>query len=116
MKALALGLAVLVGSVCHAQTQRPSSTQAERPSCLIVKHASTAHQFFVSGANWQYVAGDFPKGMKWKSNVRDRDIRKIKEMGGRVVVIRPEYSADDLAQARKECAADTAQDPSAKKP
>jgi hypothetical protein len=103
-------------AVCHAQTKPPSSAQAERPSCLIVKHASTARQFFVSGANWQYVAGDFPKGMKWKSNIRDRDIRKIKEMGGRVVVIRPDYSADDLAQAQKACVVDMAQDSSEKKP
>jgi len=54
--------------------------------------------------------------MKWKSNITDRNIRKIKEMGGRVVVVRPDYSADDLAQAQKACAADTAQDSSEKKP
>ncbi len=116
MKVLALTVAVLLAWVCHAQTKPSSSAQAERPSCLIVKHASTARQFFVSGANWQYVAGDFPKGMKWKSNIRDRDVRKIKETGGRVVVVRPDYSADDLAQAQKACAADTGQDSSEKKP
>ena len=114
MKVLALGVAVLLGSVCHAQTKPPSSGQVEVPSCLIVKHASTAHQFFVSGANWQYVAGDFPKGMKWKSNITDRNIRKIKEMGGRVVVIRSDYTAEDLAQAQKACA-DTAQNVPEKK-
>ncbi len=30
------------------------------PSCLIIRHASTSRQIFVSGANWQYVEGDFP--------------------------------------------------------
>ncbi len=108
MKVLALSVAVLLAWVCHTQTKPPSSAQAERPSCLIVKHASTAARFFVSGAEWQYVAGDFPKGMKWKSNIGDRYVRKIKKMGGRVVVIRRDYSADDLAQAQKACATDVA--------
>ncbi len=78
---------------------------ADNQSCLIVKHASTAHQFFISGANWQYVAGDFPKGTKWKSNIRDRDVRKIKDMGGKVVVVASDYSAANLEDARKQCLA-----------
>jgi hypothetical protein len=77
---------------------------ADSPTCLIVKHASTSRQVFVSGANWQYVAGEFPKGMKWKSNVTDRYIRKIKEVGGKVVIVPQDYSATDLAQAKTECA------------
>ena len=76
---------------------------ADNPSCLIVKHASTARQFFVSGANWQYVEGDFPKGMKWKSNITDRNIRKIKEQGGRVVIVPQDYKTVDLEDARKQC-------------
>lgn len=90
-------------------------TAAEPPSCLIVKHASTARQVFVSGANWQYVAGDFPKGMKWKSNITDRNIRKIKELGGRVVIVPQNYTAADLEQAQKSCT-DATQDAAIKKP
>jgi hypothetical protein len=59
----------------------------------------------VSGANWRYVAGEFPPGMKWKSNVRDRDVRKIKELGGKVVVVGQDYSIDELESAKKECSA-----------
>lgn len=81
----------------------PSFGQSETRSCLIVKHASTARQMFVSGANWQYVAGDFPKGMKWKSNITDRNIRKIKELGGLVVTLNSNYTASELAQAQKAC-------------
>jgi hypothetical protein len=72
-------------------------------TCLIVRHASAAHQFLVSGANWQYVEGDFPKGMKWKSNITDRTVRKVKEMGGRVVTVPTTYSTADLEDARKQC-------------
>jgi len=76
---------------------------ADPQSCLIVKHASTAHQFFVSGANWQYVAGDFPAGMKWKSNITDRNIRKIKRLGGKVVIVPNTYTSTDLEEAKKSC-------------
>jgi len=41
--------------------------------------------------------------MKWKSNITDRNIRKVKELGGQVVVIKPDYNAEDLAQAQKAC-------------
>jgi hypothetical protein len=80
-----------------------------------LKHASTARQFFVSGANWQYVAGEFPKGMKWKSNITDRSIRKIKELGGRVVIVPQNYSQADLEQARKECTEATPEVPEKKR-
>jgi len=82
-----------------------SGLASDPPSCLIVKHASASRQFFVSGANWQYVAGDFPKNMKWKSNVTDRDIRKIKAEGGRVIVVKQDYGVADLEAAKRECAA-----------
>lgn len=80
------------------------SAVAADQTCLIVKHASAARQAFVSGANWQYVDGDFPQGMKWKSNITDRNIRKIKELGGKVVIVNQNYSAADLEAAKKQCA------------
>ena len=72
-------------------------------TCLIVKHSSTAHQLFVNASNWQYVAGDFPKGMKWKSNMTDRNIRKVQENGGQVVVVQPNYTTQELKQAQASC-------------
>lgn len=49
--------------------------------------------------------GDFPKGQKWKSNITDRSIRKIKELGGKVVVVPDKASVEQLEDARKQCAA-----------
>jgi hypothetical protein len=72
-------------------------------TCLIIRHASTAHQMLVSGANWQYVEGDFPKEMKWKSNITDRNVRKIKESGGKVVIVPTTYTPADLEDARRQC-------------
>ncbi len=71
--------------------------------CLIIKHATAAHQVFVSGANWQYVDGEFPPGEKWKSNITDRYIRKIKGKDWRVVIIPTNYTMADLEQARASC-------------
>jgi hypothetical protein len=93
---LALAAILFLGGTAWAQESRPTP-------CLIVKHASAAHQFLVSGANWQYVAGEFPPGMKWKSNITDRNIRKIKQQGGRVIVIQPNYTMTDLEQAKASC-------------
>jgi len=73
-------------------------------TCVILKHASTSDQVWVSGANWRYVSGDFPSGMKWKSNVTDRYVRQIKEKGGKVVIVPEKYSTADLEDARKQCA------------
>jgi len=91
-------IAVLFATSCYAAD-----------TCLIVKHASTSDQVWVSGANWRYVEGDFPKGEKWKSNITDRGIRKIKEKGGKVVVVPAKYSTSDLEDARKQCAAQIAE-------
>jgi hypothetical protein len=83
-----------------------SSAIAADETCLIIRHASTARQVFVSGANWQYVEGDFPKGMKWKSNITDRNVRKVKELGGKVVIVPNTYSPTDLEDARHQCKSD----------
>jgi hypothetical protein len=40
----------------------------------------------------------------WKSNVTDNYVRKIKAAGGLVVVLPADYTAVDLADARKQCA------------
>lgn len=83
---------------------------AEQPkSCLIIKHASVSHQLWVSGANWQYVEGDFPNDMKWKSNITDRGVRKIKENGGKVIIVPEKYSTADLQDARNQCKALTSE-------
>jgi hypothetical protein len=81
-----------------------TSAYASGP-CLIVKHATASQQVWVSGANWRYVEGDFPAGIKWKSNITDRGIRQIKERGGKVVIVPEKYSTPDLEDARKQCGA-----------
>jgi hypothetical protein len=82
----------------------PAAIHAE-PPCLILKHATTSQQFLVNASNWRYVEGEFPKGMKWKSNITDRYVRQIKAAGGIIVIIPTDYTQADVENARKQCAA-----------
>jgi hypothetical protein len=52
---------------------------------------------------YQYVEGDFPKGFKFRSEIRDKHVRKIQELGGKVVIIPSDYQPSDLDDARKRC-------------
>ncbi len=79
-----------------------SITDSAQP-CLIVKPNSTAHRAFVSNTAYQYVAGDFPTGLKFKSNIGDGYVRKIKEKGGKIIVLPAKYSIADLEQAKASC-------------
>lgn len=98
MRSSMTGLALLFTMVTCTVAQGPRFA-----TCLIVKHANIAHQLFVNASNWQYVTGDFPKGMKSKSNLTDPDIRKIQENGGQVVVVQPNYTTKELKQAQSSC-------------
>jgi hypothetical protein len=53
----------------------------------------------------EYVWGEFPEGMKFKSGLKDGDVRKIREKGGRVIVLPQPYTHDDLEAAKKSCEA-----------
>ncbi len=87
-----------------AVAQQPASTDARAiKPCVIVKPASTAHRALVSNKAFQYVEGEFPSKMKFKSNVGDGDVRKVKELGGKVVVIKADYTLADLQDAREQC-------------
>jgi hypothetical protein len=79
--------------------------------CLIVQHSEK-----VKGtASWtaaaqmryrpfEYVASDFPKGMKFQNGLGDSDINKIRQKGGRVIILVPNYTPSDLDEAKKSCA------------
>jgi hypothetical protein len=102
-KVLAITLTALLGSICHAQTKPASPDRVEASSCLVVKHAG-GFSAFANNANWEYVAGDFPNGMKWKGHLTYRNIRQIKAKGGQVEIVGDGYTDNDIAQAEKRCA------------
>ena len=57
------------------------------------------YSFGVRGKQFKYVEGDFPTGAKFHGRLTDHDFRSIQEHGGKVVIMEPEYSADDLREA-----------------
>lgn len=107
----ALCLSTLAIAQTHAPAKKGTDETADSTPCLVIRHASAAQQFLVSGANWRYVEGDFPKGMKWKSNITDRTVRKVKELGGRVITVPNAYTPADLDDARKQCVSGPLKEP-----
>lgn len=52
---------------------------------------------------FDYVAGDYPAEFKWRSELGDGDVRDLQQKGGKMVVLKPDYQASDLEDAKKEC-------------
>lgn len=87
------------------------SVIAQSP-CLIVQHSEKlkgmASWTWKAQHNWkpfEYVAGDFPQGIKFKSGLKDDDIQRIRDKGGKVVILPPEYAPKDLDEAKQSCKA-----------
>lgn len=75
--------------------------------CLIItpykKTASDALTRWTVPKPFNYVEGDFPGTMRFRSELNDKDIRQIKALGGHVVIVRSGYELPDLEDARKSC-------------
>ncbi len=50
-----------------------------------------------------YLAGEYPSGMPFRNQIKDKDVDKIRAKGGRVVILDSEYTHEDLDKAKKEC-------------
>lgn len=96
LKGVLLGV-VLCGSVAVA---------ADTP-CVILRDypRKTADAFtrWTTPPPYEYVEGDYPKDFKFRTEIRDKHIRKIKELGGKIQIIKSDYTPTDLADARKRC-------------
>jgi len=84
--------------------------QSVNRQCLILKRMGPADQvtshlysFGIRGKQFQYVEGDFPTGAKFHGRLTDHDVRNIQSHGGRVVIMEPKYSPDDLREAKQSC-------------
>ena len=83
---------------------------ASQPSCVLLKRMGPADQitshmysFGIRGKQFQYVEGEMPAGTKFHGRLTDHDVRGIQDHGGRVVIMEPKYSADDLREAKESC-------------
>lgn len=83
---------------------------AEDSPCVILKRMGPAdeitshlYSFGIRGKQFQFVDGQFPKGMKFHGRLTDHDVREIFDKGGRVSIVEPKYTPADLQAARESC-------------
>ena len=93
--------------VCCLSVFAQSSDVRSAQPCVIVKRH--VHKFgenmsrFHAHRPFDYVAGDYPEGFKWRSELGDGDVRDLQQKGGKMVVLRPDYEPAELEDAKKEC-------------
>jgi len=51
-----------------------------------------------------YLAGEYPAGVPFRSEIKDKEVDKIKAKGGRVLILDPHYTREDLDKAKTACA------------
>jgi len=80
--------------------------------CVIIKRmgpgdqiTSHMYSFGIRGKQFQFVEGEMPQGVRWHGRLTDNDVRKLQDAGAKIVIMEPKFSATDLAEARKGCAA-----------
>ncbi len=85
-------------------------SQVSQGPCVILKRMGPADQitshmysFGIRGKQFQYVEGEMPARATFHGRLTDHDVRNIQAHGGRVVIMEPKYSPDDLKEAKQSC-------------
>ena len=87
--------------------------QSRIQPCVILKRMGSADELTshislsLRGKQYQFVEGTFPNGIKFRGSLADKDLRKIQEAGGKIVVVESGYSDESMEGARRSCAAVT---------
>jgi len=102
---IVLMVAILAGSSATAQKSTPTQS-----ACVILSSVEPAKgiaTWSVEGRSQKhmltYLAGDYPAGYPFRSSIKDKDVDKIKAKGGRVLILDPHYTHDDLDKAKQSC-------------
>lgn len=99
----------LLGAFALGQT-KTSPQDAVISSCVVLAASEPASGI----ATWSregrsrkhtltYLAGGYPLGFHFRSSVKDKDVDKIKAKGGRVLILDPHYTREDLEKAKQTC-------------
>lgn len=103
---------VLVFTGAVLAESKPTKEPPTKASCVIlasVEPAKGIATWSVEGRRQKhaltYLAGDYPPGIPFRSSIKDKDVDKIKAKGGRVLILDPHYTRDDLEKAKQTCAA-----------
>lgn len=107
MKAI-LVILLLTAITGYAQDKTPKTkpNTMVQPCVIVTRHV---HKFGENMSRlhahrpFDYVEGDYPSGFKWRSELSDSDVRELQHEGGKIVIMKPDYQASDLEDARKQC-------------
>jgi hypothetical protein len=88
----------------------PAKRPAAKAPCVILSSIEPAKgiaTWSVEGRHQKhaltYLAGDYPPGVPFRSSISDKDVDKIKAKGGRVIILDPHYTREDLDKAKQSC-------------
>lgn len=114
MPRVLLAVLFLVG-VLLAQ-KKPVPPPPLRLPCVVVsssvpKSGMKKYIPLTSKHTYTYISGDYPPSFPFRNTLKDKDVKKIEGKGGRVVILEPYYTPEDLQKAKKSCNA-----PSSPKP
>jgi hypothetical protein len=91
---------------------------AAKATCVILKRMGPADQvtshlysFGIRGKQFQYVEGKLPEGFPFHGRLTDHDVRNLQGRGAEIAVLNPNYTSDDLRQARSDCRGETGNTP-----
>lgn len=91
---------------------------ANQASCVILKRMGPAdevtshlYSFGFRGKQFQYVEGKLPEGFPFHGRLTDHDVRNLQGRGAEVLFLESHYTAEDLKQARQQCAKMTGKNP-----
>lgn len=100
MKIALLGCLLCVSSCAYAQRSTCVILAANEPAKGIatwsVEGRAQKHML-------TYLSGEFPDGIPFRSEVKDKDVDKIRKKGGRVLILDPRYTREDLDKAKQTC-------------
>jgi len=108
---LLLGAVAALILACGALAQsQPAKQPATRVSCVILSSVEPAKGIATWSAEGRsqkhaltYLTGDYPPGFPFRSSIKDKDVDKIKAKGGRVLILDPHYTREDLEKAKQTC-------------
>lgn len=126
MKKLLIAVSMLAGQ-CFAQSgaviPQGGVGHAGQASCVILKRMGPADQvtshlysFGIRGKQFQYVEGKLPSGFPFHGRLTDHDVRNLQGRGAEVIILNPNYTSEELKQARDDCRGETGKSPNQAEP
>jgi hypothetical protein len=90
-----------------AQEPAPPKELPKTRYCIIVKSyqkkGADAWTRWTVPKPYNYVEGDFPPRLKFRWELNAKHVEQLKKHGGHVVILKSEYTLEELKDAREQC-------------